>query len=92
MKILGYEYEVIRDQAVNDLASMGRCQASSLKIHVASDLAKQQAESTMLHEIIEALNFHLSFDMEHRVIMGIEAALYQCLVDNGVDLSPLLKE
>ena len=46
----------------------------------------------MLHEIIEAINYHLELEMEHNVRMGLEAALFQVLTANGVDLSPLTKD
>ncbi len=89
MKILGYRYRIIRKHNIDDLGAMGTFRAKPQKISIASDLTQQQVESTMLHEIIEALNYHLALGLEHPVIMRLEAALYQCLVDNGVDLAPL---
>jgi len=52
---------------------------------------KQAQESSVLHEMIEALNYHLDLKLQHETIMQLEAGLYQCLKDNGVDLSSLVK-
>lgn len=91
MKILGYTYQVeIVDSEAMD--AMGRFQARRQRLQIASDLAGDERLSTLLHEVIEALNYHLALNLPHRTIMALEAGLYQVLADNGVDLSPLLEE
>ena len=92
MKILGYYYRIVADGDVDNMGSCGRLHAKSQKIQIATDLCEQQKVSSVLHEIIEALNYHLELKMQHEVIMSLEAALYQVLSDSGVDLSPLIKE
>ena len=69
---------------------MGQVRASALQIRLDAHLPRQQLESTLLHEIIEALNHALELKLEHGAIAGLEAGLYQVLTDNGVDLTPLL--
>ena len=88
MKILGYTYQV----EIVDSDAMGRFQARRQRLQIASDLAGDGKLSTLLHEIIEAINYHLGLNLPHRTIMALEAGLYQVLADNGVDLSPLLEE
>ena len=92
MKILGYEYKLTNDGDVDSMGAFGRFNSRSQELKIAGDLCEQQIVSTTLHEIIEALNFHLSWKLEHSVITGMEAALYQTLSENGVDLRPIASE
>ena len=93
MKILGYIYEI---ELGSDSSRMGgyygQCHHGKQVIQIANDLNRQQEDSTILHEIIEALKYHLGIKLEHGHIMAFEAGLYQALTENGVDLSPLLAE
>lgn len=90
MKILGYNYTILFDTDSDKIGSFGRQIAKTLTIQIASDLDREQTISTVLHEIFEALNYHLQLNLTHNVVMGLEAGLYQALSDNGIDLSPLL--
>ena len=74
---------------VEEIDASARLLTRKQVIQLASDLAEENAISTLLHEILEALNFHLALKLEHKIIMALEAGLFQVLVDNGVDLSPL---
>jgi len=92
MKILGYDYNLVYGNHEELLGVCGIHHATIQKIFIASYLCEQQKISTVLHEIIEALNYHLDLNIEHRSIMSLEAALMQVLTDSGVDLSPITKE
>ena len=92
MKILGYNYEVLQSGDSDFLAAMGRCHTRTQIIHIATNQNNEQKVSTMLHEIIEALNYHLELNLEHSAIMSLEAGLYQVLNDSGINLSPLLED
>lgn len=89
MKILGYTYQV-EVVSADAMDAMGRFQARRQRLQIASDLTGDERMSTLLHEIIEALNYHLALNLPHAKIMALEAGLYQVLVDGGVDLAPLL--
>lgn len=89
MKILGYNYRVVRGATVAEMDAHGRQHPRTQVLQVASDLTDEGYASTLLHEVLEALNYHLGLKLEHKVIMSLEAGLFQVLVDNGVDLSPL---
>lgn len=91
IKILGYNYEIRRDKTADEIGASGRHRVKSQVIQVASDQCDEQKESTILHEIIEALNYSLELEIKHSSIMALEAGFYQTLKDNGVDLSPLNK-
>lgn len=92
MKILGYDYEIICDGDVDLMGSMGRFHCKNQKLQIATDICGQEKISTILHEIIEAINYHLNLRLEHNIIMSLESALFQILTANGVDLSPLANE
>lgn len=92
LKVLGYQYEVKRDLATNSSNACALFDSIKMEITLPMDKRPDQAEqSTLLHEAIEALVYHLELNVEHTAIMGIEAGIFQVLVDNGVDLSPLTK-
>lgn len=87
IKILGYFYYVDQSKTEDEIKALGRFIAKTQTIQLASDLSAQQAESTLLHEILEALGYHLGIEIEHKQMMALESGLYQTLKDNGVDLS-----
>lgn len=91
MKIMGYNYTVDTDKDQNKIGCFGRLIMSDQEIQIANDLHPEQAASTMLHECIEALNYHLNIALTENQIHSLEAGLFQILIDAGVDLTPLLR-
>jgi len=91
MKILGYNYKM-NYKSKKDMYYLGENKSISLQINIRKKQSSQQTQSTVLHEMIHALSYHLKLDLEERQVMALEAGLYQCLTENGVDLSPLTKE
>lgn len=89
MNILGYPYDV---ELVHDLEPMGRVRVSTLHIEISDKICGTQRASTMLHEVLEALNAHLELGLSHAAIMGLESGLFQVFDANGVDLTPLADE
>lgn len=91
MKILGYRYKLELADTEYIMAA-GRTHLTKQKIMIETGMHEQAMVSTVLHEILEALSFHLRLKMDDDVIMPLEAGLYQVLTDAGIDLSPLVKE
>lgn len=89
MNILGYEYRV---EMEHDLEPMGRVRPNHLDIQISDRICKEQRVSTMLHEVLEAINSHLELKIPHAAIMGLEVGLYQTLTAAGVSLAPLIKD
>ena len=94
MNILGCEYKVkylpLRDDGGADVAG---CENTGKQyIFIDRTVELQAQESTMLHEIIEAIDKHLDINLEHHTIMLLEAGLYQVLRENGINTSAFLKE
>jgi hypothetical protein len=91
LHIMGYPYAVSVDSGRESLSACARCNTDRLTIRLANDIPKEQQESTLVHEAIEALNYHLDLKLDEPTIMRLESGLYQFLVANGVDLSPLVR-
>ncbi len=91
LKVLGYSYDVDFSNTCTQMGAMGRCDTNRLLIQIANDSSLKQQESTMLHEILEALDMHMELNLSHQTICLLEAALYEVLTDNGVKLASLLR-
>ena len=92
MKILGYDYKLIEDGDDDIIGAYGRFHAKRQILQIAEGLTRQQRESTVLHEVLEALNFHGNLGLNNKIIMPLESGLYQVLTDIGMDTSLLTKE
>ena len=91
LTILGHPYTIVRDKTTNEIGASGRLFTANGEIQVAKDLCPSQATSTVLHEIIEAINWHCELRLKHNAIMTLESTLYQTLTANGVKLDPLFR-
>jgi hypothetical protein len=92
LKILGYDYKVILAPSVDagGFHDAGNCSSLNQVIALAPGLNDQALASTLIHEVLEALNYHLSLELDHGTIMALETGLFQVLNDNGVDISVML--
>jgi hypothetical protein len=85
LNILGHDYNV---DLTNDLLcteTMGvHCKDKS-KIVVCADISESQQASTLLHEIIEAINSMQEIGLEHQQICQIEAGLFQVMKNNNLN-------
>lgn len=86
IKILGYEYTVQQRSPPEGIPtdSFGGCDFAKGTIYCSKDIPSNLQESTLLHEILEALNYHLELGLKHSQITALEAGLYQVLKDNGI--------
>ena len=85
LKILGYDYEIIlrEDRLKEDGSENPGTHSSRVqRIWIDATQTQQQQESTLIHEILESLNYSLELQMPHNVISSLEAGLYQVLHDN----------
>lgn len=94
MKILGYDYKVILDKTIRDMnGNAGTCNLDDNVITIASDLPSFDVKtSVILHEVIEAINYHLEIGLDERQIKCLEVGLHQALKENDVSLLPLIAE
>ena len=86
LKIGGHIYKVVlRDREKDDgIENIGTHNARHLKIWVDKKLSQSQKEATILHEIIEAINYGNQIGLKHEQISTLEHNLYQVLKDNGL--------
>lgn len=82
IKIGGLRYELNFVDAYELDGACGECNCGRCSIRVNRDIPPAQQRATILHEVIEAINWHLELDLEHRHIQGLEHALHQVLTDN----------
>lgn len=93
MKVLAYDYDIQAvSTSVADSTFMGRHNGTELTIRICTGMDRQHQESTMIHEIIEAIVWQLKLKLEEEQVIGLEIGLYNVLRNTGVDLSPLMRE
>ena len=93
IKILGHGYTVDLSQRLDEMrGNVGVCDLDYLTIKIANDAPQDVKESTLLHELIEAINYHLELKLKHKQIMGLEVGLYQIFSENGINLGKVLEE
>lgn len=86
LKILGYDYTIsVIDSTQYNGSNCGFCDSAKQHIRLSDDLSQDMRNSTLLHEILEALNYHLELKLEHPQITSLEAGLYQTLKDNNLE-------
>lgn len=87
LKVLGYTYTIQQTEGPPEgipSDSFGGCDFANGTIYCSKDIHQDLQESTLLHEILEALNYHLELGLKHPQITALEAGLYQVLKDNGI--------
>ena len=94
MKILGYNYMLVYSPTKDSggMSNSGQMDPTKQIIVISPEQHQQSQESTVIHEILEALKYHCQIDLDHKDLSVLEAALYQVLKDIGMDMSLLLKE
>lgn len=90
IKILGHHYQIVEDKDVDSIGAAARVHPKTQVIQIARDLHREGKETAVLHEIIETLDYRLQLELDHRIIMALEAGLYQTLTGAGMSFAPLL--
>lgn len=79
VNILGHEYTVL-ERPQDD--AMGSCDVYKLTIELAPELNPSHRGETLLHEILEALNYHMEWKLPHRTLNQIALTLKATLKGN----------
>lgn len=91
--ILGYSYTVDKSNTLDDMAgNIGLCDLDKKILSVAKEVDDDYTDSVILHEILEAINYHLDINLSESQIKQLEVGLHQTLNENGVSVSPLHME
>lgn len=85
IKILGHQYQYIVDNklGISD-GTAGQCCPGLLRITIDPSVPVSRQEEALLHEIFEALIYHLGCQKEisHQVMTSLSEALYAVMKDN----------
>jgi len=81
--ILGKVTPVVYRDDSTELMGLFLPHSQEIEIRV-SELYYEVQLSTLLHEVIEALDTSLELDMDHNQITAMEAGIFQVLRDNPV--------
>lgn len=83
IKILGQRYFITENnELIRDYRKFGSSCANNLDIIIDGTLDLSNKQSTLLHEILEQLDFMLELRLEHRIIQSLETGLYTIIKDN----------
>ena len=76
--IFGHQYKIInRDEKISGVDSFGSHFGRVNRIYIDSKLRGSVRESCFIHELIEAVNWHLQLKLSHEQITGLENGLFQ---------------
>ncbi len=85
IKILGHSYEVIDSPTLmEERGSSGTCCPNTLQIKISSHAPLSIREESLLHEIFEAIRYHLNLtdDVSHQAMSSMSEALFAVMKDN----------
>lgn len=91
LNILGYRYSLDMSKGMEEMnGNVGFCHFDKAQLDVANDLPDDMRNSTILHEIMEAINYHMEVGMTEAQVKQMEVGLHQVLNDNNVNLNMLV--
>ena len=83
LNILSHPYKLEHNAVLaRDHDALGVSCGNGNYIYIDPSTPKSTQDSTLIHEIIEQLNFQLNINLEHHQICLLETGLYQVLTDN----------
>lgn len=91
MKIFGRNF-VVKKEDLTTEGLFGQINMRDQVIRVEEKLHREMQMETVLHELIEAVIIANEITLDHPVLSALDAGLFAILIDNGIDLSPLIKE
>jgi len=93
VKIGGHIYNCkVNDKITRDTGRLGNSCGNALEIKIDSTIPQQNQQSTLLHEILEQINYRYELDLEHDKITILETALYQVMQDNPEVIKFIIKK
>lgn len=93
LKICGMDCEITKvENYARDYNFLGTFCGNDSIIKLDNALKLNIEQKTLLHEIIEAINYQFELDLEHNKISTIESALFWIIKDNKWLLEYLKEE
>ena len=90
IKLFGYEYAIECKDSISEMDAFGRYHSKTLTIQIANNICPQQKVSTLIHEVLEAINYHLNVKLKHEAICQLETGLMDFLSSNNLVSDKLL--
>lgn len=81
--VVGYSHSMI-NRITGDMMIDGMCDLKNHEIVLRPGMNVNQTYSTIIHEVIEAINGLYELELEHRDITTLSETLYQVLTDNDL--------
>ena len=79
----GIDYDVVFSNKLSrDLGKSGQFNPPSCEITIDSTLPLQRQADTLIHEIVEQINYDLNLELGHDKITGIASGIFSVLRDN----------
>lgn len=83
LNILGKTFKVSVQEIGSDQEEVsGLCRPAMQEILINERLPQEAQETTLIHEIIEAINEFMELKLKHPQITSLETGIYQVLKDN----------
>jgi len=82
--------EQIKSKYEKDYPCAGLFDSEEQRIYVAKDQSVTEQQSTLVHEIIEALNFKYRVGLREQQIVKLERGIFNFLTDLGVNVPEIL--
>lgn len=88
VKIMGHEYKVtLCREPMLGRGTAGSCCANLLKIDLDTLVPESRQAEALLHEIIEALKYHLELNIGHPDLSALSEGLFNVFRNNRLDFS-----
>ncbi len=87
IKIGAYDYEIKMVDDLHKTNGNGNPATITSKhqiIWIDTTQHIQEQESSLIHEILEAIDYHYAIKLDHDKLSVLETALYQVFKDNGM--------
>lgn len=86
LKIAGQYFDIKLSKGLNSSEDLGITNTTRnfIAINGSSEICKTQQESTLIHEIFEAINIMYELGLNHYQISILETSFYQVLSDNNM--------
>jgi hypothetical protein len=92
VKVSGHKYRVIPTDGLLDLYELlGQIRHYDHEIDIDDTIGTSDYVSTVIHEVMEAINRRYGMDLNHSVITVLEVGFFQFLRDNPVQILAMLE-
>ena len=82
LRIAGHDVEVVEIDLLNNSNNTGQFLPQSDRIEIDKTVSKDVKRSTLMHEIIEAINHYYVLNLKHEKILVLETAFFEFMKSN----------